>query len=677
MQKMYVTMLMVLFSVALSSAGFAALPESPAVVQFYVETLSVIPGDTVVLALQIAEPIDLYYAGFEVGFDPGIFFLLDVQPSGIVLPGLSVTELLYNDRVGAAVSRTSKLPEPQSGSLARVRFVVKPGAIPQTSSFQLFNLEMANSDGHSIAVSLPAPISVAVVEPEPVIDLIPSAFNLAVWDLEGDLWPAKSQFVNRDASLELFGASLTGFASGYVGQAANSNSWMGGSNGSGFWQVAVSTIGFRDITVSSRQFGSGSGPRDFILYGSINGSEWIALTPDTIRLSSTSWNVGHVADLPLLAVFENQPSIILRWMMASESRIDTGAPISSSTGTSRMDNITILGYQLDPTYTSVWPGDTNNDGQVNADDVLPLGIHWLHHGPIPFIPSNAFAARAVEHWVPTVATFADTNGDGLVDYRDLQWIGMHFGSSRAEKVVPEKIDMNTTGSSPIATLVLDTPLKSGAEHRIRLHDSSLTDITGAAWRLRVRDHDEQSVSVLQSIMPSNGIAFLTTAEEGVTEGAFVFKNGAYFGESALPVELLVHINKDIDRPITLELERFTVVDHTGSMFSSKNPSLDRMDVVSIGEWEEIDLPDQVKLEGNYPNPFNPSTSIRFSIPESMSVRVEVFDINGRLVVVPASGMWSAGRHEVYFNASALASGVYTYRIVAGGNTLYGKMLLLK
>lgn len=90
-----------------------------------------------------------------------------------------------------------------------------------------------------------------------------------------------------------------------------------------------------------------------------------------------------------------------------------------------------------------------------------------------------------------------------------------------------------------------------------------------------------------------------------------------------------------------------------------------------------DLPAQFVLEGNYPNPFNPQTTITYSLPQTTEVHLGVYDALGREITVLADGMQPAGRHEVVFEAVDLPSGVYLYRLVASGQVRTGRMVLLK
>ncbi|TVQ16542.1 MAG: T9SS C-terminal target domain-containing protein [Balneolaceae bacterium] len=93
--------------------------------------------------------------------------------------------------------------------------------------------------------------------------------------------------------------------------------------------------------------------------------------------------------------------------------------------------------------------------------------------------------------------------------------------------------------------------------------------------------------------------------------------------------------------------------------------------------DEEQFPLEFSLGQNYPNPFNPSTVIRYRIPESTGVRLDVYDILGRRVVSLVNEQLAAGEHTAVFDGSRLASGVYLYRLQAGNRTMVRKMLLVK
>ena len=96
------------------------------------------------------------------------------------------------------------------------------------------------------------------------------------------------------------------------------------------------------------------------------------------------------------------------------------------------------------------------------------------------------------------------------------------------------------------------------------------------------------------------------------------------------------------------------------------------------ELADDNIPDQYYLDQNFPNPFNPSTTIKFGITEASNVDLRIYDALGREVTVLISNQFmSAGSYNVKFDASNLASGTYVYRMTAGANTVSRKMQLLK
>ncbi len=98
--------------------------------------------------------------------------------------------------------------------------------------------------------------------------------------------------------------------------------------------------------------------------------------------------------------------------------------------------------------------------------------------------------------------------------------------------------------------------------------------------------------------------------------------------------------------------------------------------VKIG-LSEISLPLSYKLEQNFPNPFNPSTTITYQIPKAGKVQIKIFDITGREITTLVDEQKEPGNYRITFDAGRLATGVYIYRIVSGDFTAQKKMLLVK
>jgi len=98
-------------------------------------------------------------------------------------------------------------------------------------------------------------------------------------------------------------------------------------------------------------------------------------------------------------------------------------------------------------------------------------------------------------------------------------------------------------------------------------------------------------------------------------------------------------------------------------------------MTSVGQYSSI--PMEFSLSQNYPNPFNPSTIIRYALPSQMRVTLSVYNALGQIVAQLVNGEEDSGYHDVKFDAKALASGLYFYRIQAGKFLQTNRMLLIR
>lgn len=110
----------------------------------------------------------------------------------------------------------------------------------------------------------------------------------------------------------------------------------------------------------------------------------------------------------------------------------------------------------------------------------------------------------------------------------------------------------------------------------------------------------------------------------------------------------------------------------GTFFASVNDNTESR--VEEGPGEE--LPAEVTL-GNFPNPFNPTTQIAYTLPEAQRVKVTVFNMLGQQVATLVDGFTEAGAHQVVFDASAMSSGLYLYSIQTSSTVITKKMMLIK
>jgi len=95
------------------------------------------------------------------------------------------------------------------------------------------------------------------------------------------------------------------------------------------------------------------------------------------------------------------------------------------------------------------------------------------------------------------------------------------------------------------------------------------------------------------------------------------------------------------------------------------------------DYDNGNLPVSLGLYQNYPNPFNAQTRIYYSLPGPADVKLEVFNLMGQRVATLVEGKQSPGYHDVAWDASDVASGIYFYKLDAGGKTFIKKMALVK
>lgn len=89
------------------------------------------------------------------------------------------------------------------------------------------------------------------------------------------------------------------------------------------------------------------------------------------------------------------------------------------------------------------------------------------------------------------------------------------------------------------------------------------------------------------------------------------------------------------------------------------------------------FPESYVLSQNFPNPFNPSTTIKFELPKDERITIKIYDILGKEVKTIVDDFRKQGRYSVSFDGSGLASGIYIYQLKTKDIVLNHKMLLIK
>ena len=122
---------------------------------------------------------------------------------------------------------------------------------------------------------------------------------------------------------------------------------------------------------------------------------------------------------------------------------------------------------------------------------------------------------------------------------------------------------------------------------------------------------------------------------------------------------------------------YFVDNNTGWAVGANGLILKYQGVTSIGEERINRIPSEYFLSNNFPNPFNPSTTIRYSIPQSTNVTIKVFDILGNEIETLVNKEKPTGTYELTWYAENLPSGIYFYQLKSDNYLETKKMILLK
>jgi hypothetical protein len=162
----------------------------------------------------------------------------------------------------------------------------------------------------------------------------------------------------------------------------------------------------------------------------------------------------------------------------------------------------------------------------------------------------------------------------------------------------------------------------------------------------------------------------------------IFCNLTVFSSDWNPADSLVLPGDSLELTVTFAPD--DTVTFTDSLIVENNSGFCHADLTGqgvrppgIGDAFFNAMSKAFSLRDPYPNPFNPITTLRFSLPEAARVNLSVYDISGCPVAELVNGWRQAGSHEVTFDGSELASGIYIYHLEAGEYSASGKMVLMK
>jgi hypothetical protein len=197
------------------------------------------------------------------------------------------------------------------------------------------------------------------------------------------------------------------------------------------------------------------------------------------------------------------------------------------------------------------------------------------------------------------------------------------------------------------------------------------------WVLKFVDQVSYTMNIVTTELPDGdpGVPYSETIEARGGNGQYSFTLHA----GTLPDGLTLDENTGVlsGTPDSEGLYNFTIrCTDTAPYTDDQEYTVNIGNVVDIEE-EEILQPSRFALLGNYPNPFNNSTVIRFRMGGPAPVRLEIFSLLGQKITTLVDSRMDSGEHEVSWNADLVSSGVYFYRLTAGSDSQVRKMTLIK
>ena len=340
-------------------------------------------------------------------------------------------------------------------------------------------------------------------------------------------------------------------------------------------------------------------------------------------------------------------------------------------------------------YILVWPGDTNNDGIVNQVDVLPLGLFWNKTGPVRPNASMAWMGQPAPPWTPENATYADANGDGLVNQTDVLPIGINWGKTHSPLLNKGKVEteesVESLQSPGRLTLVIKGEGNPGENILIDVVGENVNNLFGISFEVLYDTQKLDAVEVTPGKLLGDDIIFFPQIEDSIGRVSIGISRKAGQGGvsgtgSIAEIKMFIDSTAQMGQSIPIQLTNIQANDPEGNTieFQQFNTSV----VVSVQRFHSTQVV-SYRLYSNYPNPFNPETTIPYSIKEKAFVEVDILDIQGRLITTLVQANQLPGTYQIVWNGRdnsgrRLPAGIYLYRLKINRQTIETrKMSLVK
>jgi len=383
------------------------------------------------------------------------------------------------------------------------------------------------------------------------------------------------------------------------------------------------------------------------------------LTGSTLTADPGTFTPGATVDIVLTATCVSNDA---EWLTRIEADFPPGIIVNSATEMSAEWNFEYAG-ELGDGALAVWQFGRLINGQqgfatVNvtfAEVTGPVDIPYnLYGDEYGQPPHEVFGIITLTPNTPAVFVLAPNGGESWAEGEER---AIEFSSVLGPETL--RIELDRGDGSGWETLADDVPSSDGS------YPWTVTGPMSAHCLVRISDMSDPSLQDISDneFIIGRDLSWVTVGEysgvvtDGEGENIDLSFDSTGLAVGTYQAELIV--TNTAGAPITVPI---TMV--VGGTTSAES------------------IPSRLELAKNYPNPFNPRTTIAFSLPADGPVRLQIFDMRGRLVKTLHDGGLPAGHHSLMWDGTdnsgrRVASGLFVYRLASGNKVLSQKMMLMK
>ncbi len=296
--------------------------------------------------------------------------------------------------------------------------------------------------------------------------------------------------LNKTITTNATGVSYVPIASSTTSAATTTGGWDGTVN-TKYWQISFETTNINNLKLSSAQRSSNTGPKDFKVQYSLNGSTWADIGV-TVSVAN-NWTTGVLANINLPTACENKSLVYLRWLVTSTVSANNGT--LAGTGTSAIDNILITGEEGG--VTNIYSLQNENVGNVTSYEVTDLDEATEYHYVVRAISGG------VESGNSNAITVETAQAPSVVIWSNGEWSNNNEGPTEAIEAIIEDVYVTATdGEFTAKSLIINT-------------GGSLTVSSGTT--VRVVEGLNNTLTATAVVIESNG-ALLQDGEVGLNSG---------------------------------------------------------------------------------------------------------------------------------------------------------------